>query len=142
MTHNSNMPIIARPIYSQKIIESRQTYDLLLTLYDTKNFNDVGSVNGAHGDWRRCWWQSGLMWGAKKARRMLPACLGGVVLPRFELGQAEPKSAVLPLHHKTISVPKSFPLSAPQSYYFFLKRQNILAQKIKLSPKTFACQIF
>ena len=24
-----------------------------------------------------------------------------VVLPRFELGQAEPKSAVLPLHHKT-----------------------------------------
>ena len=65
-----------------------------------------------------------------------------VVLRGFEPRQAEPKTAVLPLHHKTISVPKSFPLSAPQSYYFFLKRQNISAQKIKLSPKTFACQIF
>ena len=26
----------------------------------------------------------------------------GVVLPGFEPGQAEPKTAVLPLHHKTI----------------------------------------
>ena len=28
--------------------------------------------------------------------------LGDVVLPGFEPGQAEPKTAVLPLHHKTI----------------------------------------
>ena len=30
--------------------------------------------------------------------------LGFVGLPRFELGQAEPKSVVLPLHHKPIFV--------------------------------------
>lgn len=29
---------------------------------------------------------------------------GFVVSPRFELGQAEPKTAVLPLHHETISL--------------------------------------
>ena len=31
-----------------------------------------------------------------------PALIGDVVLPGFEPGQAEPKTAVLPLHHKTI----------------------------------------
>lgn len=98
-----------------------------------KNFNDVGSVNGAHGDWRRCWWQSGLMWGAKKARKMLPACLGGVVLPRFELGQAEPKSAVLPLHHKTILFAQgtaSFP-KALQRYKLFFNLPNIFLRFLK-----------
>lgn len=102
-----------------------------------KNFNDVGSVNGAHGDWRRCWWQSGLMWGAKKARKMLPACLGGVVLPRFELGQAEPKSAVLPLHHKTISVPKSFPPFGAAKLLLFFEAAKYFGSKNKIIPKNF-----
>lgn len=42
-----------------------------------------------------------------------------VGLPRFELGQAEPKSAVLPLHHKTIVV-----FSAAKIKNFFISQFN------------------
>lgn len=54
-----------------------------------------------------------------------------VVLPGLEPGQAEPKTAVLPLHHKTIlmlsSRLKASALKAVQSYALFSVRQNIAA---------------
>ena len=39
---------------------------------------------------------------AQKKDAQHELCVREVVLPGFEPGQAEPKPAVLPLHHKTI----------------------------------------
>ncbi len=54
-------------------------------------------------------------------RRLVPppdSCI--VVSPGFEPGQAEPKTAVLPLHHETIPIrTQAFASSRVQRYIFF-----------------------
>ncbi len=47
-----------------------------------------------------------------------------VVLPGFEPRQAEPKTAVLPLHHKTILVLKPKPKACAKVRIFFLTCKN------------------
>ncbi len=48
-----------------------------------------------------------------------------VVLLGFEPRQAEPKTAVLPLHHKTILRAQAFRPKAVQSYALYLLWQNL-----------------
>lgn len=58
-----------------------------------------------------------------------------VVLPGFEPRQAEPKTAVLPLHHKTILVPKprATRSKAMQSYNFLSGLANFLTNFVEMS---------
>ena len=48
------------------------------------------------------------------------ASVAVVVLPGFEPGQTEPKPVVLPLHHKTDTVPRAKPKSDAKLITFFL----------------------
>lgn len=54
-----------------------------------------------------------------------------VALPRFELGQTEPKSGVLPLHHKAIL--KAMEASAPHCECKINKKNRICQKKLAYS---------
>ena len=54
-----------------------------------------------------------------------------VVLPGLEPRQAEPKTAVLPLHHKTILIAQDFRPKALQRYAQFFCCANILQLFLK-----------
>ena len=60
-----------------------------------------------------------------------------VVLPGFEPRQAEPKTAVLPLHHKTILTTRLFVVIAMQNYVYFFYCANFFVIFFAKAAKLF-----
>ena len=62
-----------------------------------------------------------------------------VVLPGLEPRQAEPKTAVLPLHHKTILCPSPFKPKAVQNYALFFFYASVLQFILPPRGSNFSC---